>query len=147
MINRSKYCIYFNAKSAITPSDFIEIKNIFLRISRVTPLLPFLHKNVYYYNGIIFRKCISTCTCIHWCTLVTQLWHDMKNRTRQILLCVSLNNILLEMRHIYKITIQNVGIRKQEDLYKSVSLIQITKIKQVMCYGNRIIFHFFYFTI
>ena len=66
-----------------------------------------------------------TCTCIHWCTLVTQLWHDMKNRTRQILLCVSLNNILLEMRHIYKITIQNVGIRKQEDLYKSVSLIVV----------------------
>jgi hypothetical protein len=28
--------------------------------------------------------------------------------------------------------IQNIGIQKQEDLYKSVSLIQIRKIKQVL---------------
>jgi hypothetical protein len=49
-----------------------------------------------------------------------------------------LRDILPDRRVIIRIdahiqnTIRNVGIRKQEDLYKPVSLIQIRKIKQVV---------------
>jgi hypothetical protein len=62
---------------------------------------------------------------------VTNYNHILRLVIYRITSTTSVQYFIRNDAHIQN-TIQNVGIRKQEDLYKSVSLIQMGKIKQVL---------------